>query len=733
MTEHTTTTAPHTRINWSGWLVRVAVIGSLLLTYVVITAQDRSAFGETGGTTSLVEIDPFRLVDTRLDVGFQRLDSNTIRVQVDGVKGMPSGAEAVSVSIAATGATAAGYVMAYPAGGNRELSSNLNYEPGQTLSSGAVIPLNRSGAFDIYTLTPVDIVVDVTGVFVATTAARSGRFVALAPPSRLLDTRNSSPMGAGETMSIGLPSSVPDDAMAAIVTLTSTLPNAAGYFTAFADGPRPATATLNVSMANSTRGTTAIIAISKRSMNVYSSRGGNLVVDLVGYFTGPSAAQSSKGLFVPTTPQRRLDTRDSLPMLAGEARSFKGAEGGIALGALTMVGQGRIGHAVTYANGTERPETSSINLSSAQMITNLTVSRVSKAGVSLYSATDAHYVFDQFGYFVTDLAEIVRPLDSDKPAPRPAQTRQRACGVSELLVPSCGVWFGASTPSRNGGFDYVKGLAEYEAVAQNTPDILHFYKTGAQKFPTSEEVAMSERSGRQRSLLLYNWKPSKSVTWRQIADGRVDGDIAFVASNLKKYPRKLFLTIYHEPEDNVKPAAGSGMTPKDYADMYRHVVDVLRANGVDNVVYVWNVMGYEGWEKYLDGLYPGNGYVDWIGYDPYAQRNTHKNLEDLVNRPRPDLGWPGFYKWADAKAPGKPMMWAEWGVDLKSNSNPASVLAGDAAATLNKYPSLKALVFWNDIDNNWNVRIDDHAGLGAAFRKLAAQPIFNQASPNDAP
>jgi hypothetical protein len=308
--------------------------------------------------------------------------------------------------------------------------------------------------------------------------------------------------------------------------------------------------------------------------------------------------------------------------------------------------------------------------------------------------------------------------------------------VSQLLVPSCGVWLGSSTPSLDGTYDFARGLAEYEGVARNTPDILHFYKTGAANFPTAKEIALSERPGQQRSLLLYNWKPSKTATWRQIAQGGADAEIATVAANLKKYPHQLFLDIFHEPEDNVNPAAGSGMTPDDYAAMYRHVVAELRGHGVTNAVFVWNVMGFDGWRDYFDPLYPGNDVVDWICWDPYAKDDRQSNLADIVNRPKPAIDWPGFYSWATAKAPGKPLMLCEWGVDLTSNSDPASILRGDAATQLAKFPMLKALVYWNSVDNV-NARIDDPSAkgkaLGQAYREFAAQPIFNMISPNDAP
>lgn len=329
------------------------------------------------------------------------------------------------------------------------------------------------------------------------------------------------------------------------------------------------------------------------------------------------------------------------------------------------------------------------------------------------------------------------PTTVAPPPPPPTTTvppPSGECTVSSILVPSCGVWLGSSTPSRSSG-GVGEGLAQYEQVAENTPDILHFYKTGAKKFPTSTERSLAERPGKQRSLMLFNWKP-KDVTWREAAAGRADDQIATVAAGLKAYPHKVFLNIFHEPEDNVRTATSSGMTVADYKAMYRHVVDELRSHGVKNAVYVWNPMGFYGWSEYLDGLYPGHEYVDWVCYDPYAKDDHKKNLEDIINKPRPGIDWPGFYTWATAKAPGKPLMFCEWGVDTLTNSDPASILAGDAAKTLAEYPMLKALVYWNSIDKV-NARIDNTSSkgiaYGAAYRKFANQHVFNAMRPNAAP
>jgi hypothetical protein len=691
-------------------------------------------------TSAYRPVQPFRAGDTRTNEGFARLDDHTLRLQVGGRDGVPSDAVAVAITMVATNGQAPGHALTYRAGEARPNASNINYEPFETYSTGAIVPLSAGGAIDVYTLTPVDIIIDVTGYFVPVQSSRAGRFVGV-EPLRVMDTRTSTPFKAGEIRDVTIPVAW-TNATGALVTLTVTSPNVPGFFTAYATGVKPETSTVNVPTRDSTRATTAIVPISNKVMKLYSSHGGNVIVDVIGFFTSPFAELSSEGLYVPTSAKRQLDTRSSASLGAGEARSFD-VEGGVAVGSLTMVSPRQAGFATVYANGTPKPATSMLNATDDLAIANMAVTRVSKLGATVYSSANAHYIFDQFGHFTADLAEVVGPTAPQTPTPPPAPRTptpttpppSSGCGVSELLVPSCGVWLGATTPSRDGSFDFDRGLTEYENVAQNTPDILHFYKNGAQKFPTAGEIAQSQRPGKQRSLLLYNWKPSRD-TWREIANGAADSEIATVAASLKKYPHKVFLNIYHEPEDNVKTSATSGMTAKDYADMYRYVVNKLDGHGVTNAVYVWNPMGYYGWRHFFDDLYPGHDYVDWMCFDPYATDNRFDHFGELINDIRTDLNWPGFYNWATTKAPGKPLMMCEWGVDVVGNSNPASVLDVDATSIMAKYPLLKAVVYFND-NGRWDTRLTNTTtkgtALGNAYRNFANQPIFNTTDPSTAP
>ena len=246
---------------------------------------------------------------------------------------------------------------------------------------------------------------------------------------------------------------------------------------------------------------------------------------------------------------------------------------------------------------------------------------------------------------------------------------------------------------------------------------------------------MANRAGRPRSILYFNWKPAPERSWRDIADGLADDAIATVAEGIRSYPHSIFLTIQHEPENDVIADAASGMTVSDYVAMYRHVVAELRSLGVDNAVYVMNFMGFERWSTMVDDLYPGDDVVDWIAYDPYGFAR-HNTLTDVLNDPNGE-GWPGFYEWARRTAPSKPIMLGEWGFDLATNARAAEIVLEAPTVLPARFPMIKAVVYWNDLGNVIDARITGDAAYAGAFAtslaQVAAHPYFNELSPDDAP
>ncbi|HYN93322.1 MAG TPA: DNRLRE domain-containing protein [Pilimelia sp.] len=322
------------------------------------------------------------------------------------------------------------------------------------------------------------------------------------------------------------------------------------------------------------------------------------------------------------------------------------------------------------------------------------------------------------------------------PAPQPTTaqpTTPAECTTDAKLVPSCGVLWGAAA----GGFSDTprdQALKEWEQASGRTAAIFHQYHKGDELFPTRAEIAMTRDAARPR-VLLINWKVAEGTTWAKVAAGEKNARIDRLAAHLKaNYTDRFFLAPHHEPENDVNPAAGSGMTAKDFATMYRHVVTRLKAQGVQNAINVLAYMGNEKWmaQSWWPSLYPGDDVVDWIGLDSYVSAQPgayhYGDFANLLDR-APTGGGLGFYDWATTKHASKPLMIAEWGVyhSTTRTADKAAVF-NTVLPTLRNRPGIKAMVYFDceqDDEGDRNISISSSPETLTAFRKIAADPIFN--------
>ncbi len=254
------------------------------------------------------------------------------------------------------------------------------------------------------------------------------------------------------------------------------------------------------------------------------------------------------------------------------------------------------------------------------------------------------------------------------------------------LIPAQGVYFGARVATR-GSESQREAIQRVEGQIGRNLDIDHEYYKWDQAIPTAQQ-RWDASTGR---LPFVNWFAEKTdgsvVPWSSIADGSQDPWIIQRADGFKTFGSPIYLAFHHEPEDDLSRFG----SPSDYAAAFRHIVDVFRAEGVTNVAFVWNLMGWSFNDRSdvdVDGFYPGDDYVDLVGgdgYNWYPQRGSWVSFQQIF-QPVYDF----------SVAHGKPLMVAEYGV-MEDPSNPG--LKGqwfrDALATLQSWPQLKAMVYFD--------------------------------------
>jgi hypothetical protein len=260
--------------------------------------------------------------------------------------------------------------------------------------------------------------------------------------------------------------------------------------------------------------------------------------------------------------------------------------------------------------------------------------------------------------------------------------------------------------------------------------VMHFYHGAPQLFPSEWEQQLS----RQGHVLLLNWKPEGGHTWREVANGANDRYLDREATYLRQHyaHKKFFLTIHHEPEEEVR-GSGSGYTAADFAAMFRHVESRLRGHGVHNAVYVMTYMGAQthAVQPWYSDLWPGRKYVDWIGFDRYSAPPMGEQtggFKAMVNRHWGQTSWRGAYRWAHQHYPHMPVMLPEWGASEKPGAPGWKAgLFGSVPRGLRAMPNLKLISYFDSAAaTGGDKRVNSSARSMSAWKRLAARPMFHR-------
>ncbi len=411
--------------------------------------EQASASAPAESTSRYVPMSPTRVLDTRTAVGGHRgkaaARERMLLPIVGGVASVPAEATAVVLNITVTEPEAVGFVTAYPDGAALPDTSSLNIEyPGQTVANLVTVGLGTGGV-RLFSYPRTHLVADIAGYYLPAATSTSGRLQIL-NPTRLIDTRapNAVRFGAlapAGTVDIDVASlgTIARSATAAVLTLTVTQTQGQGFLSAIPKGTPPGTVSnLNVSVAGQTITNQAIVPLHNGWVTIYASMATHVVVDLNGWYSGPSSPDSDEGLFVPLTPARLLDSR--LPNLSPRPGIKPGANttfdvttagrhgipstGVSAVAAnATVTDTNAAGYFTLFAAGLDLPLASNLNaVRPGQTVPNHALVPVSSLGLSFYTLTGAHLLIDVNGYFTGTAAtprDGYMPKDTGPPSDGP--------------------------------------------------------------------------------------------------------------------------------------------------------------------------------------------------------------------------------------------------------------------------------------------------------------------------
>ena len=384
---------------------------------------------------------PVRLLDTRFGQtacsapGVPIAGGTSLTQIARSFCGIPASAKAVTGNVTVVLPDANGFLTIYPSDATLQLVANTNFAAGDVLNNVFTVGLGAAdGAFKIFASTTAEVVVDITGYYAPPEAAGL-YFHPLPRPIRLLETRTGQPVGCfmpgmplaantdttqqGTTTCDGV--TIPAAAKALVGNATTVFPGANGFITLYpADAAsRPLAASGNYRSGTILNSPFTVGLSPSGQFKIYTVASTDLVIDVLGYFSGEAEDVNGIGLlFTPVAPARLLDTRPGatgacfLPgaALTGGVESLQSARG-----TCTIANTARaiIGNATTVqptANGfltfwpsdaAARPLAATSNFQSGRNF-----NRFFTAGLGLlngdfkmYASATTNLVIDVSGYF----------------------------------------------------------------------------------------------------------------------------------------------------------------------------------------------------------------------------------------------------------------------------------------------------------------------------------------------
>jgi hypothetical protein len=245
-------------------------------TDVIIDISGAYSLGE--GIGRLAAVEAYRIADTREDGA--RLSAGTSYVLNVAGHGMPDDATAVLFNITVDNPGSAGFVTAYPCGGEVPLASNLNFLAGQTIANSAVVKIGTNDTVCFYVSQDTDLVIDVNGSYSPSSAVG---FPTNAHQQRLLDTRETGAAAARSVQEVDLNDVVSVPANATSVTLNVTVdgPQGSGFVTVYpCSSGRPLASNINFVAGQTVANSVTVPVGANHTVCVFTTAETDLVIDL---------------------------------------------------------------------------------------------------------------------------------------------------------------------------------------------------------------------------------------------------------------------------------------------------------------------------------------------------------------------------------------------------------------------------------------------------------------------
>jgi beta-mannanase len=147
-----------------------------------------------------------------------------------------------------------------------------------------------------------------------------------------------------------------------------------------------------------------------------------------------------------------------------------------------------------------------------------------------------------------------------------------------------------------------------------TPNVLVYYSPWQEPFQASFATAAANH----HAVPLVQLNPS-GISLAAVASGQYNAYLITFAKAVRAYRHPVILSLGHEMNGYWYSWGYTHTSPAVFISAWRHVVDLFRDLGVQNVTWLWtvNIIDADGGIPSPAPWWPGRSYVNWVGIDGY--------------------------------------------------------------------------------------------------------------------
>lgn len=268
-------------------------------------------------------------------------------------------------------------------------------------------------------------------------------------------------------------------------------------------------------------------------------------------------------------------------------------------------------------------------------------------------------------------------------------------------------------------------LDGFSKVAGRRPVLVSFYKQwDVVPFEPAELRPIWDRG----AVPMVTWEPfsysGKEFPMRMIQRGRFDRYVRESANAARRWGKPILLRFAHEMNGDWYPwgRGVEGNTSYRYRAVWRRLVEIFRKRGASNVQWVWTPNVNTGGEFPFRDLFPGDRWVDWVGFDGFnwALRGEWNSFTEIVDNSYEEM----------TEITSRPMIVSETG-SSEGGGDKAAWVASALRAEIPKLSRIRAVVWFNeefdDVTGAGDVvdaRVNSSPGALREFRSAISSPAY---------